>query len=77
MKIRCTVFWCKGSTPATIEKIRERFAIPHYTTLNGESPCELEEEDFKVLKECENRGFLKIIPRNWSKNGKEYIFITR
>lgn len=80
MKIRCTVYWIKTDNPSSsdnIEKIRKRFNIPHYTTVNGESPVEVDEEEMKLLKECQRLGFIQIRNRKWEKKGDLYIFIYR
>ena len=67
-KERLTIKWLTRK-PATIARIRERFAIPSYTTLNGWSPAEIDPEDKPVLEECVARGFINILPLKWCKNG--------
>lgn len=42
------------------KKIRDKFNIPDYTTVNGETICEIREEDMKLLRETEKRGFIQI-----------------
>lgn len=42
------------------KKIREKFNIPNYTTVNGETPCEIRDEDMELLRETEKRGFIQI-----------------
>lgn len=42
------------------KKIREKFNIPNYTTVNGETPCEIQDEDMELLQETEKRGFIQI-----------------
>lgn len=57
--MKVTIYWViqdKG----VISRIRERFKIPRYTSLNGETPCEIEEKDFELLKETEKRGFIQL-----------------
>lgn len=41
-------------------RIRRRFGITAGTTVNGESPAEIKEEDFPLLEETARRGFVQI-----------------
>lgn len=43
-----------------VRKIRGKFNIPSYTSVNGETPCEIKDEDLPLLRECEKRGFIQI-----------------
>lgn len=53
-----------------IAKIRQRFNIPSYTTLNGWSPCEIRPEDIPVFQETARRGFFSVVRHSWEfKNG--------
>lgn len=63
--------------PSKIARIRERFDITSYMTLNGLSPVEIKAEDMEVFTECARRGFFGIIRQKWCKNGDHYIFISR
>lgn len=63
--------------PNKIARIRERFDIPSYMTLNGLSPVEIKAEDMEVFTECARRGFFGIIRQKWCKNGGHYIFKSR
>ena len=54
MKTKCVVYW-KQCDPEAIEQIRKKFNIPLYTTVNGESPCEVDEEEMQLLRQCEER----------------------
>lgn len=60
-----------------IEQIRRYFGMPHYTTINGLTPCEIDSKDMAMLKETARRGFLSIINEKWCKNGGIYSFISR
>jgi hypothetical protein len=60
-----------------IERIRQRFNIPHYTTVNGYSPIEVSEEDMPVLEETARRGFITLNRSiKWCKNGEVFVFIS-
>lgn len=71
---RCVVYWHNRVSPEAIEAIRKKFGIPHYTTVNGESPCEVDDEQMALLRECERRGFLAIRQKKWCKNGDQFIW---
>ena len=73
---KVAVKWITNDKKA-IEAIRQRFNIPHYTTLNGWSPAEIKPEDWTVFQECANRGFFGIIDVKWCKNGDLYSFKSR
>ncbi len=63
--------------PGKMERIRRRFGIPAYTTLNGLSPCTVREEDMEVFRETARRGFFAVMPLKWCKNGGTFYFISR
>ena len=44
----------------TIDKIRKKFGIPSYMSVNRETPCNIKEEDMELLRENEKRGFIQI-----------------
>jgi hypothetical protein len=71
--MKCVVYW-KKCDPSAIRSIRAKFGIPNYTTINGESPCEVDEEQMKLLRQCEERGFLSIRMKKWCKNGAHYVW---
>lgn len=54
-----TIYW-KTKNEDTIRRIRERFCIEPYMSVNGETPTEIKDEDFPVLREVERRGFISI-----------------
>lgn len=73
-KHRFLIRWVTKN-PRTIEKIRQRFNIPHYTTLNGFSPVEVTPADLLVIEETARRGFLSIDRSvTWSKQGNVFLF---
>ena len=43
-----------------IEKIRKKFGISSYMSVNRETPCNIKEEDMELLRETEKRGFIEI-----------------
>lgn len=61
-----------------IERIRQRFHIPLYTTVNGYSPVEVSDADLPVLEETARRGFISIHRHlKWCKNGVDFAFKYR
>lgn len=76
MKHQLWVRWiCKD--PATIERIRNRFGMRYYQTLNGLTPCLIDDDDMALLKETARRGFISIIRAKWQENGDSFAFISR
>lgn len=63
--MKVTIYWNTRhlnptDAPRIKKKIRERFNIPNYTTVNGETPCEIKDEDMELLRETEKRGYIQI-----------------
>lgn len=58
--MKVTIYWKKKCTPAAKGKIRVRFGIPQYTTINGETPCEIKDEDLELLRQVEKKGFIEL-----------------
>lgn len=63
--MKVTIYWnTRHLDPKDVskikKKIRERFNISNYTTVNGETPCEIRDEDMELLRETEKRGFIQI-----------------
>lgn len=54
-----TICW-RTKSQAKMEKIRLRFGISNYMSINRETPCEIRDEDMELLRECEKRGFIQI-----------------
>lgn len=54
-----TICWITKNQ-AKMEKIRLKFGIPDYMSINRETPCDIKEEDLPLLRECERRGFIQI-----------------
>ena len=57
--MRVTIYW-KTTDRDVMDKIRKRFDIPRYTSINGETHASICEEDIPLLSECEKRGFIQI-----------------
>lgn len=60
-----TIYWNTSNLnpkelPEIKRLIRERFNIPNYTTVNGETSFNIREEDMELLQETANRGFIQI-----------------
>ena len=53
------IYWVTKD-PDKIVRIRERFGIGTYRSVNGETPAEIREEDMELLRETERRGFIQI-----------------
>lgn len=76
-KIKLVVCW-STKDEETIRRIRQRFGMPKYTTINGWTPAEILEEDMPLLEETARRGFISILLHiKWCKNGGTYSFISR
>lgn len=56
----------------TIRRIRERFNVPVYTTVNGHSPAMLNDADRELLDETARRGFISYMAADWQFNGVSY-----
>lgn len=57
--MKTTIYW-KTKDRTSISRIREKFNLPNYMTVNGETPCNVRDEDMELLREVERRGFIKI-----------------
>ena len=58
-KMKVTIYWITKDV-SKITRIRERFGIENYTSVNGETPAEISDEDIELLRETEKRGFIQI-----------------
>lgn len=59
MTMHITIYW-KTKNQVTQKRIRERFGLGSYMSVNGETPAEVSEEDLPLLREVEKRGFIAI-----------------
>ena len=57
---KLTIFWPSSTSQADMWKIREKFGITAGTTINGETPAEIKDEDLPLLEETARRGFISI-----------------
>lgn len=57
--MRVTIYWVTKDLEK-ITRIRERFGIPNYMSVNGETPAEIKDEDIELLRETEKRGFIQL-----------------
>lgn len=58
-----TIYW-KTKDTAAIKKIRERFGVRDYTSINGETIADIKDEDLPLLEETARRGFIQIRYKN-------------
>ena len=63
--MRVTIYWetrhlDPKDIPRIKKRIRDKFNIPDYTTVNGETPCDIKDEDMELLREPERRGYIQI-----------------
>lgn len=58
--MKVTIYWENKSTSVIRKRIRDRFGIPHYMSVNGETQAEISEEDMSDLMELVKRGFISL-----------------
>lgn len=59
--MKVTIYWDTKhldpkDAPRIIKKIRDRFNIPDYTTVNGETPCNIKDEDMGASQGNRTQG---------------------
>lgn len=57
--MRVTIYWVTR-LPDIVRRIREKFNIPSYTSVNYETECEIRDENLPLLQETARRGFIQI-----------------
>lgn len=58
--MKVTIFW-QSKDENINKRIREKFGIPQYITLNWTTPnVEIKDEDMPLLLETERRGFIRV-----------------
>lgn len=57
--MKLTIYWKTKDTECR-KLIRERFNLPLYMTVNGETVAEIREEDLELLRKTEKKGFIQI-----------------
>ena len=55
-----TIYWPPTTSKELESKIRERFGITGGTTINGETPAIINDEDIELLEETARRGFISL-----------------
>ena len=55
-----TIYWPPTTSKELESKIRERFGITGGTTINGETPAIIKDEDIELLEETARRGFISL-----------------
>lgn len=61
--MRVTIYWVTR-LPDIVRRIREKFNIPSYTSVNYETECEIRDENLPLLQETARRGFIQIRIKN-------------
>lgn len=61
--MRVTIYWVTRF-PDIVRRIREKFNIPSYTSVNYETECEIRDENLPLLQETARRGFIQIRIKN-------------
>lgn len=56
---KITIYWVTKNED-TITRIRKRFGISSYKSINGETPAEINDDDWDLLKETAKRGFIQL-----------------
>lgn len=57
--MKATIYW-KTKDRDEISYIRDKFNFPSGTTINGETPVEISEEELALLRELESKGLIQI-----------------
>lgn len=55
-----TIYWPPTTSRELENRIREKFGITGGTTINGETPAIIKDEDIELLEETARRGFISI-----------------
>ncbi len=61
--MKVIVYWVTNN-PETKERIIEKFNLPRYTTINGETEGVINDDELPLLQECERRGFIQLRKKN-------------
>lgn len=71
MAVKVVIYWVTKDESA-IAAIRKHFKLPKYTTLNGQTPGEIEPKDMPMFEETARRGFFRYQRTEWTFNGATY-----
>lgn len=55
-----TIYWPPTTSKELENRIREKFGITGGTTINGETPAIIKDEDIELLEETARRGFISL-----------------
>lgn len=66
---KLTIYWPSRISSELEKTIRDRFGITGGTTVNGETPAEIKDEDLPVLEDTARRGFIELRGFKPSLNG--------
>lgn len=61
--MKLTIYWVTR-LPDIVRRIRDKFNIPPYVSVNYETECEIRNEDLPLLQETARRGFIQIRNKN-------------
>lgn len=70
-ELKIVIHWNTKNDDA-IRMIRERFGIPRYTTVNGQTPAVLPTDDIVMFEETAKRGYFTYRRVDWTFNGATY-----
>lgn len=57
--MKVVIYW-RTANKETIRRIREKFGIPYYTSVNGETFADISESDMPLLLRCEQLGYVQL-----------------
>lgn len=57
--MKVTIYWITKDEDLRM-RIRERFGIDNYVSINGETSAEIKDKDVELLRETEKRGFIQL-----------------
>lgn len=69
--MKVVIYWVTKDESA-IAAIRNYFKLPKYTTLNGQTPGEIETKDIPMFEETSRRGFFRYQKKDWTFSGATY-----
>jgi hypothetical protein len=58
--MKCVIYF-RTDDKEKIERIKKRFGMSRYMSVNFKCPANIKDEDIPLLKETEKRGFISII----------------
>ena len=67
--MKTTIYWVTRDRES-IRKIRHKFGIPFYTSVNGETETDIPDGLMPLLMECERRGYIQIRHKTKTNNNQ-------